>query len=137
MADKILMNKNALADLKSDLKEYNTALPVFEMKEQQLKESVQLVEKSIDRLKSLIEQTNKEVEGWAAVMAEDQINLADLVSVRQVNTEEREITGVSLETFLNIDFEPIELDLLTTPLWTDSAVDSIVQQKDQPNLTCY
>ncbi len=29
MADKILMNKNTLAALKAELKEYNTALPVF------------------------------------------------------------------------------------------------------------
>ena len=134
MADKILMNKNALADLKSDLKEYNTALPVFEMKEQQLKESVQLVEKNIERLQSLIEQTNNDVQGWAAVMAEDQINIAELISVRQVNTVEREITGVTLEAFLNIDFEPIELDLLTTPLWADTAVESIVQQKTNRTL---
>lgn len=134
MADKILMNKNALADLKSDLKEYNTALPVFEMKEQQLKESVQRVEKSIERLKLSIERTNEEVQKWAAVMAEDQIDLTELVSVRQINTVEREITGVTLETFQNIDFAPIELDLLSTPLWTDTAVESIIQQKTNRTL---
>ena len=54
MADKILMNKNTLASLKIELKEYHTALPVFEMKEQQLKEVIQSIEIAIERLQEAI-----------------------------------------------------------------------------------
>ncbi len=74
MADKILMNKNTLAALKLELKEYHTALPVFEMKEQKLKEVVQTIENNIARLKQAIAKTNEETKVWVAVMAEETID---------------------------------------------------------------
>lgn len=91
MADKILMNKNTLAQLKLELKEYKTALPVFEMKEQQLKESVQMVEHSIDRLSKAIEATNTATKQWAAVMAENTIDLSNIVRVEKVLTKKRKL----------------------------------------------
>ena len=81
MADKILMNKNTLAALKAELKEYNTALPVFEMKEQQLKEVVQTIENTIARLQQAIATTNEGTKKWVAVMAEETIDLAEIVKV--------------------------------------------------------
>ncbi|GAA3611893.1 V-type ATP synthase subunit D [Flavivirga amylovorans] len=129
MADKILMNKNALAALKTELKEYNIALPVFEMKEQQLKEVVQSIEHSINRLEKAIEQTNKEIKTWVAVMAEDTVDLSDLIKVDHVNTEKREIAGVGIEAFVDVIFENIEVDLLATPLWVDTAINVVKDQK--------
>lgn len=129
MADKILMNKNTLAQLKVELKEYNTALPVFEMKEQQLKESVQIIEHSIERLSQAIEATNTATRQWAAVMAEHTINLADSVRVEKVITNTKEIAGVTIEEFEDITFKTEEIDLFSTPLWLDSAVIAIKDQK--------
>lgn len=129
MADKILMNKNALAALKVELKEYHTALPVFEMKEQQLKEVVQRIENNIARLMEAIDQINKETKKWVAVMAEETIDLSDIVKVEVLNTTKREIAGVPIESFENIDFMEKELDLMRTPLWVDTAIAVIKDQK--------
>lgn len=129
MADKILMNKNSLAALKTELREYNTALPVFEMKEQQLKEAVQAIEHSITRLKNTIEQTNKETKKWVAVMAENTIDLSDMVKVDRIITEKREIAGATIKAFVDILFESTEVDLFTTPLWVDAAIEAVMDQK--------
>jgi V/A-type H+-transporting ATPase subunit D len=129
MADKILMNKNTLAQLKLELKEYKTALPVFEMKEQQLKESVQMVEHSIDRLSQAIEATNTATKQWAAVMAENTIDLSNIVRVEKVLTKKKEIAGVTIEEFKDITFRNDEIDLFNTPLWIDSAITAIQDQK--------
>jgi V/A-type H+-transporting ATPase subunit D len=129
MADKILMNKNTLAQLKLELKEYKTALPVFEMKEQQLKESVQMVEHSIDRLSKAIEATNTSTKQWAAVMAENTIDLSNIVRVEKVLTKKKEIAGVTIEEFKDITFRNDEIDLFNTPLWIDSAIIAIQDQK--------
>jgi V/A-type H+-transporting ATPase subunit D len=129
MADKILMNKNSLALLKSELKEYKTALPVFEMKEQKLKEEVQAVEEAIARLLTSIDANYKEVKKWAAVMAEESIDLSDLVRVREVVTQKKEIAGVEVEAVEDVLFEPIEIDLMETPLWVDRAIEAIQDQK--------
>ena len=129
MADKILMNKNTLAALKGELREYSTALPVFEMKEQQLKEVVQAIENSVLRLKRAIAVTNVEVQEWVAVMAEETIDFDDLIKVARITTELREIAGVTIEEFENIEFEDSDVDLLATPLWVDTALEVIKDQK--------
>jgi V/A-type H+-transporting ATPase subunit D len=129
MADKILMNKNTLAQLKLELKEYKTALPVFEMKEQQLKESVQMVEHSIYRLSQAIEATNTATKQWAAVMAENTIDLSNIVRVEKVLTKKKEIAGVTIEEFEDITFKNNEIDLFNSPLWIDSAIIAIQDQK--------
>jgi len=129
MADKILMNKNTLAALKAELKEYNTALPVFEMKEQQLKESVQRIENIIARLREAIAETNKETKKWISVMAEETIDLFDIVKVEQMNTKKLEISGVPIESFESIVFEEKDVDLMNTPLWIDVAIMEVKDQK--------
>ncbi|WP_422081604.1 V-type ATP synthase subunit D [Ulvibacterium sp.] len=134
MADKILMNKNTLAALKIELREYNTALPVFEMKEQQLKEVVQTTENNIIRLKRAIEATDAETKKWVAVMAEETIDLSELVKVNEVVTEKREIAGVTIETFKDIAFKEVEVDLFNTPLWIDAALEAIQEQKTNRTL---
>ncbi len=134
MADKILMNKNTLAALKIELKEYNTALPVFEMKEQQLKEVVQTTESNIARLKTTIAAINRETKTWVAVMAEETINLSETIQVDQVLTRKREIAGVTVTVFQDITFKDAEVDLFNTPLWIDAALDVIRDQKTNQTL---
>jgi V/A-type H+-transporting ATPase subunit D len=129
MADKILMNKNSLAILKNELKEYQSALPVFEMKEQQLKKAVESLELSIRKLEQSIEETNRETRPWVAVMAEESVDLAQLAVVKRVVTHKREIAGVSIDVFSDIKLEERQLDLLDTPLWADAAQEVIADQK--------
>ena len=123
------MNKNTLAALKIELREYRTALPVFEMKEQQLKEVVQAMETNVARLKQAIAMANDEMQPWVAVMAEETIDVAGLIKVARINTATREVAGVSIEEFENIEYEEGEVDLFATPLWVDAAQEVIRDQK--------
>lgn len=129
MADKILMNKNTLATLKNELKGYRTALPVFEMKEQKLKEVIQSIENAVDRLNTAIENTNNEVKDWAAVMAEPTVALDDIIEISTLETKTREIAGVIVEQLETIDFTSQEIDYLETPLWLDAAMEVLKDQK--------
>ncbi len=128
MAGKILMNKNTLAALKIELKEYRGALPVFEMKEQQLKAAVQTIRDSIHRLEKEIEATNQAIKKWVGVMAEESVDLAEWVKVERVITNKREIAGVTIEGFVDIIFEDTEVDLLNTPLWVDQGMEAVTDQ---------
>ncbi|MHA7831524.1 MAG: V-type ATP synthase subunit D [Flagellimonas sp.] len=134
MADKILMNKNTLAALKVELKEYHTALPVFEMKEQKLKEVVQTIENNVLRLQQAIAETNAKTKKWVAVMAEATIDLSDIVQVNRVITETKEIAGVTIEVFKDLVFEDAEVDFFNTPLWVDAAIETIRDQKTDRTL---
>jgi V/A-type H+-transporting ATPase subunit D len=129
MAEKILMNKNTLAALKRELAEYHNALPVFEMKEQQLKGLVQSIEEGIRVLRQEIRKTEEEVKEWIGLMAEDNPPLVQATQIDQVFTEKKEIAGVAVENFKDIAFKKYELDLLSTPLWTDAAIEAVIDQK--------
>ena len=129
MADKVLMNKNTLAALKVELGEYRDALPVFEMKEQQLKGVVQTIEDGIAALERDISKTNEQVESWIAVMAEDGFDHSSLAKVDEVITREEEIAGVTVQAYIDIKFEKVEPDYFETPLWVDAALEVIIDQK--------
>ena len=129
MIEKIIMNKNTLATLKIELGEYGDALPVFEMKEQQLKGIVHTIEDGISILKKDIKKTNEQIKSWVAVMAEEGVDLSDLVKVEKIITEQQEIVGVSVEKFIDINFEKTEIDYFTTPLWVDAATEVVIDQK--------
>ncbi|MEL7122433.1 MAG: V-type ATP synthase subunit D [Bacteroidota bacterium] len=123
------MNKNTLALLKNELKEYEGALSVFEMKEQQLKEAVQLAEQSVIRLNSEIEATNSVVYNWSAVINDQQVDLKQLVKLNAVKTRYKEVAGTTIEVFEEILFEKTEIDFFNTPLWVDSAEGVLIDQK--------
>ena len=129
MGEKILMNKNTLAALKLELKEYNVALPVFEMKEQQLKVLFQSITELISKLKASIESTNQDIKPWVGVFAEDVEDLNHAVKVKTLTTKFREVAGVPIEEFENIDFEDTNIDTYNTPIWVDAAVELIKDQK--------
>lgn len=129
MADKILMNKNTLAALKLELKEYNTALPVFEMKEQQLKELITSIKERILKLEILIKNITKETKPWIAVFSEDIQDLNNAVKIKELVTNSREVAGVPIEEFKEIYFEDIHIDTFNTPLWIDAAMELLKDQK--------
>ena len=129
MADKILMNKNTLAALKGELKEYNTALPVFEMKEQQLKEVVQGIENNIARLQGAVAEVNAEVQEWIGVMAGEGPDFSILLQVARIATEKREVAGAAIEEFEDIVYEEREVDPFDTPLWVDAALEVLRDQR--------
>lgn len=129
MAEKISMNKNTLAALKNELKEYRGALPVFEMKEQQLKEVLHTIEDRIVVLQNEVMAAEAEVRNWVAVMAEDTVDLSALALLSRVVTGNQEVAGVSLTLFEEVLFEDYALDPYTTPLWVDSAKEVLRSQK--------
>ena len=134
MAEKILMNKNTLSALKIEFGEYSDALPVFEMKEQQLKGVVQTLEQSIAILREDIEKTNEQIKSWVAVMAEKDNDLSKLVKIDRIITETQEIVGVTVETFIDIHFEKPRQDYFMTPLWVDAAIEAVVDQKTKSTM---
>jgi V/A-type H+-transporting ATPase subunit D len=131
MSEKILMNKNTLAALKKELKEYKEALPIFEMKEQQLVGIVRAIEDDIKRLEVDIKETEDKALPWIGVAAEENINLEDFVKVQKLITEKKEIVGVTVQVYKDIIFDDIEIDFMSTPLWVDAGIQLVKDQAEK------
>ena len=128
MTDKVLLNKNSLALLKNELEEYQNILPVFEMKEKELKAALQSIEHKIDVLKEQVRINNTKTKKWAAVMAEDVIDLEILATISKIDTHIQETAGLNIQTVQGIEFtEPI-IDQMNLPFWIGAAQNSIRKQ---------
>jgi V/A-type H+-transporting ATPase subunit D len=66
------------------------------------------------------------IQEWLAVLAED-VGLADLVKVEQLDTEIGNVAGVEIPIFKSLTFVPIEYDIFAMPLWVDAAIDALKQ----------
>ncbi|MEZ4987863.1 MAG: V-type ATP synthase subunit D [Saprospiraceae bacterium] len=131
MTDRILMNKNTLAALKTSLTAYREALLIFEMKEQQLANIVLQIEADVMRLQEDITQTEHLVSQWIGVLAEPGVSVEQWVQIAHIHTREKEIVGVRVEEFEAIEFVAVEIDPVATPLWVDAAVEAIREQRER------
>ncbi len=120
MSDKLPLNKNTLTSLKTDLRDYRAALPVFEVKVQQLKKEVRRTEKKIQQISDELRHQKDSAKEWAGVMAELPSEKLPGLVINAVHSTEEEVAGVTLSRFHALEFEEHEPDLNNTQLWTDA-----------------
>ena len=67
-------------------------------------------------------------------MAEEDVELSNLVKVDKVIKEKQEIAGIVVEAFVDMHFEETELDYFMTPLWVDAAIEAVIDQKTKRSI---
>ncbi len=124
---KIKYTKNELKKQKDNLKRFTRYLPTLELKKKQLLAEIRLIQNRIDNLTIESEQMEKEVTKWVDVFAED-IDLNEFVQVMEVITDQENIAGIDIPTFVEVVFVDKEYDLYKTPLWVDRAIVVLKEQ---------
>jgi V/A-type H+-transporting ATPase subunit D len=126
---KIKLTKNELKKQKDNLKRFTRYLPTLELKKKQLLLEIRNIQNTIDNLQTQINRENEQVSQWVDVFAED-INLADYVKIKDVQTKQGNIAGIDIPVFHDIVFDEPDYDLYQTPWW---AVMGIEVTKNQIN----
>ena len=121
---KIRLTKNELKKQRDALKRYNRYLPMLQLKKQQLQIEIGRVDGFIDKLNEEIRIFKQGVYSWVDVFAEE-INLAEWIKVKRINTEVGNIAGIDIPLFVSVDFEEADYDYMITPLWVDKAIEAI------------
>lgn len=122
---KIKLTKGELKRQRDALKQYERYLPTLQLKKQQLqmeiiRQNVQLSERlENERLK------RSAVESWAALFADQRIELQRLVKLSRVETLTKNIAGADIPLFGTAEFQVAEYDLFLMPPWVDAAVDAL------------
>jgi V/A-type H+-transporting ATPase subunit D len=120
---KIKLTKNELKKQKDALKMYRRYLPTLMLKKQQLQAEIRLTEIRIKELLEEKERIDESFKSWIAVYGETGIFTPDIVKITAVKTALGNIAGVAIPLFEGAEFVVAPYDLLTTPLWLDTAVE--------------
>ena len=127
---KIKYTKNELKKQKDNLKRFTRYLPTLELKKQQLLVEIRQIQNRIDKLTEESLRLEKEITRWADVFAED-IDLNEFIQVKEVTTDQENIAGIDIPTFVEVIFVDKEYDLYKTPLWVDKAIAVLKEQVER------
>lgn len=122
----VSINKTTLKKEKDQLRLYQQFLPSLDLKRQQFlmeqKKARRQVEKTLIAIKALADKAAE----WLPFLADDSINAAGMVAVRDVDLDEENVLGLTLPIFIKATIEVADYSKLSTPLWFDSLIDLLV-----------
>jgi V/A-type H+/Na+-transporting ATPase subunit D len=121
---KIKYTKNELKKQKDQLKRFKRYLPTLVLKKQLLQMEIRQVEMQINEKNRQRERINAELMSWVHVFGEN-MNVAELVRVKETNLETANIAGVDIPLFNGVIYENIPYDLMFYPLWVDAGVQKL------------
>ena len=118
---KIKYTKNELKKQKDELKRFERYLPTLVLKKQLLQMEIRQVEVQIKERRLERETMYSELMSWVHVFGEE-MNLAELVKVKEADVSSTNIAGVDIPVFRGINYEKIPYDLMVYPLWVDAGI---------------
>jgi len=124
---KVKLTKNELKKQKDSLKMYRRYLPTLMLKKQQLQGEIRLTDARLKELQIAKEQLDESFKSWIGVFGETGVFTKDLLIIKDVRTSHGNIAGVSIPVFEGADFEISSYNLVSSPLWIDTAVDCMKQ----------
>jgi V/A-type H+-transporting ATPase subunit D len=122
---KIKLTKNELKKQKDSLKMFQRYLPTLMLKKQQLQAEIRGVELRVKELHAEKERLDESFKSWIGVFGEKGVFTPDLLRITKIVAGEGNIAGVPIPIFKGAEFEIASYDLLTKPLWLDTAIENL------------
>jgi V/A-type H+-transporting ATPase subunit D len=132
--EKIKLTKGELKRQRDALAQFERYLPTLQLKKQQLQMEI-LAQIVLREEKERLQLKRKAaMETWIGLLSRAQVEIKPWLKPKGVVTSTRNIAGVDIPVFEQVEFVSAEYDLFTTPLWVDNALESlrafIVQQEE-------
>ncbi len=124
---KIKHTKNELKAQSESLKRFERFLPMLILKKQQLQSEIQAIEVKMAEKETVFDELTTSMNQWVKLLSEP-VELNTLLSLKEIVTEEGNIAGVLIPVLKEVKTDKKEYDLFSTPLWLDSAIESLEQQ---------
>ena len=122
---KLRLTKGELKRQRDGLRQFQHYLPTLQLKRQQILIELQRIASKLAEQLKEIESARLAIKQWAQVLTEKPKDFAKWVKPKQIVVNTINIASVDLPVFVRVDFEAVEYDLFSTPLWVDVAVEKI------------
>jgi V/A-type H+-transporting ATPase subunit D len=119
---KVKLTKTELKTQSDALKRFQRFLPMLQLKKQQLQAELAVIAARRQEVAARESAAYASLSGWVTLFSETDVKLDGLVTVDRVVTETSNVAGVPISVFTRIDTTAADMDLFTTPAWTDNAV---------------
>lgn len=119
---RLQLSKSSLSNQNKSLKIFKQFLPSLDLKRKQLMLKKMQVKKELIEIKAQIEEIYENISDYLPMLANKNIKVEDLVSIKEANIEKENIVGVKLPILKNIEFDTKEYSFFMTPHWVDSYV---------------
>lgn len=119
---KIKLTKGELKRQRDALRQFERYLPTLQLKKQQLQLEIVHQLSILEKKRQARQRKKEQALSWAALLIES-ADIKNWLLPKQVHQEQRNIAGVDIPVYKDIEFEPAEYDLFSTPLWLDAALE--------------
>ena len=123
----LLLSKATLSAERKQLAAYRRFLPSLEMKRLQLMATVKHYQQALAESQQQQQAIQQRVIHDYPMVANDRIELRQLVQINAVDTRRKNIAGVWIEELATVHFHLAPLSILTRPHWVDG-VQRLLQQ---------
>ncbi len=122
---KLALNKSALSKEKQKQKAYGKYLPSLELKQKQLLVERKKAEQALSEHRELIEAIQQDVYQRLPMLADENIEMAGLVTVSQLDIQQENLLGILLPTLKTVEYRRAHYSYLARPHWVDEVANSL------------
>jgi V/A-type H+-transporting ATPase subunit D len=124
---RLSLNKSSLMRQKRQLNTYEQFLPSLDMKRKQLIVEQARARSELMTLRLKLEALGPKITETIPMLADEQIDLTDLVAVKAVELREENVMGARIPLLSRVDIRVREYAFLGKPHWVDRLVDYLQQ----------
>jgi V/A-type H+-transporting ATPase subunit D len=122
---KIKLTKGELKRQRDALAQYERYLPTLQLKKKQLQ--VEILRQIVlrEEKERLALKKKEAIEVWAGLLVEPDAFKREWVKPKETIVSTKNIAGIDIPIFEKTEFEAVEYDLFTAPLWVDNALEAL------------
>ena len=124
---RLQLNKSSLARESHNLKTYQRFLPSLDLKRQQLMAERAKARRQLSELQEQQAHLSRYVSNQLPMMANDEVELTNLVRLQQVQIEQENVVGTRLPRLENLVIETKPYNFLAKPHWVDLVCKKLVE----------
>ncbi|MEI6832162.1 MAG: V-type ATP synthase subunit D [Candidatus Omnitrophota bacterium] len=121
---KIKFTKGELKRQRDSLKQFQRYLPTLQLKKQQLQLEILQQNLILEEKNHLLSKKREMIVQWIGLFADEAVDLKPFLIPVKVITHLKNIAGIDIPVFDQVEFSVLDYDLFIMPLWTDAAIDA-------------